>query len=140
MEFNLQNVIEGFNFTSTMWQIATPMIFSLADIITGYIQAVINHDVDSQKMRNGLLHKTLIMIIIILSFVVHFAFNLFYVSKFVCIYVILMESVSILENLQKAGVNVGKLGIFLKEKTTATTEESFDKLVTIFDENIKDKK
>ena len=30
--------------------------------------------------------------------------------------------------------------IFLKEKTTATTEESFDKLVTIFDENINDKK
>lgn len=140
MEFNLQNIIEGFNFTSTMWQIATPMIFSLADIITGYIQAVINHDVDSQKMRNGLLHKSLIMIIIILSFVVHFAFNLFYVSKVVCIYVIIMESISILENLQKAGVNVGKLGIFLKEKTTVTTEESFDKLVTLFDDTLNDKK
>ena len=60
---DLYELIKDLNFTSVAWQIFTPLCFSLADFVTGYIQAVINHDVKSQKMRVGLLHKTLIFLV-----------------------------------------------------------------------------
>lgn len=115
------NLINQLNFSNIMWQIITPLIFSFADIVTGFIQAKINNDVDSKKMRTGLLHKSLIIIIIILSFVLEYAFSLKYISSFVCVYVVVMEIVSILENLKKAGVDLGKIGDALKEKADFDT-------------------
>ena len=47
----LYQFFSNLNFNSVMWEIFTPLIFSLSDIITGYIQALINKNVDSQKMR-----------------------------------------------------------------------------------------
>lgn len=113
----IEILLEKLNFSGVIWEIAVPLIFSLADVITGYIQAVINNDVDSQKMRIGLLHKILIILVIILSFIIGLAFNISFIPKTVCIYVFLMEFVSILENLKKAGLDLGKLGDILKDKT-----------------------
>ena len=113
---DIQEILQTLNFSSVAWQILAPCIFSMCDVITGFIQAVINKDVDSQIMRNGLLHKVLIVIIILLSFVVDLSFNLNFVSKIVCGYVILMETTSILENLKKAGIDIGKLTEILKDK------------------------
>lgn len=126
-------LIEKLNFSNMIWQIVTPLIFSLFDVITGYIQAIINNNVDSQKMRTGLLHKILIILVIILSFILQFTFNISYISSIVCIYVIVMEVVSILENLKKAGLDLGKLGDILKEKSENTTQESIEKLVDKID-------
>lgn len=135
MEF--YELIKNLNFSSVMWQIATPLIFSISDIITGYIQALINKNVDSQKMRVGLLHKVLILIIIVLSFTIQFAFNIKYIASFVCIYVTLMEIVSILENLKKANIDLGRLGDILKNKNDETTSESVNKLIDTISEEIK---
>lgn len=131
------DIIKTLNFSHIIWQIATPLLFSLADIITGYIQAIINHNVDSQKMRVGLYHKILILIVIILSFVVQFAFNINYVASFVSIYIILMEFVSIIENLKKAGIDLGNLGKILKTKPEETTTESVNKLIDTINNEIK---
>lgn len=114
MDFEL--IISELNFSNLLWQIITPLIFCLADIITGYIQAIINNEVDSTKMRIGLLHKSLIVVVILLSNVCRFAFNLPFISSVVSIYVVLMEIVSIMENLTKAGLDFGKLGSILKVK------------------------
>lgn len=132
------NCISSLSFTNFGWQIATPLIFSLADIISGTVQAIINHNLDSQKMRAGLWHKTLILLIIILGFVVHFAFNWSWFSQTVCIYIIIMELISILENLKKAGFDIGNLSKYLKEKTDSNTQESIGKLVDIVENNIKE--
>jgi len=135
------NMFSDLKFTHLAWQIATPMIFSLSDILTGYIQAVINHDVDSQKMRVGLLHKALIIIVLILSYVVSYAFGLEFISSFISIYIIFMESVSITENLKKAGVEVGKIGQFLKDKTQETNtniNNLIKKVEIVVDENKKE--
>lgn len=112
----MQEILQNLNFSSIAWQILAPCIFSLCDVLTGFIQAVINKDVDSQIMRNGLLHKVLIIIIVLLSFVADLSFNLSFVSKIVCGYVILMETTSILENLKKSGLDIGKLTDILKNK------------------------
>lgn len=105
----IEEIIKNLDFSSLGWQIATPIIFSIADIITGFIQAVINSDVQSKKMRQGLLHKVLIIIILLLSFVASITFNISIISKFVAIYIIVMETISIFENLKKAGINFDEL-------------------------------
>lgn len=131
---DLYEIIKSLNFTNVAWQIFTPLLFSLADFITGYIQALINHDVQSRKMRVGLLHKTLIFLVIILSFVVHLAFNLKYVSSFVCIYVVLMEIISIMENLKKAGLDVGNFGKTLEASNEKAENKKIEKIVKIIND------
>lgn len=111
---NLEEMVKVLNFSTYYWQILTPIIFNCADVVTGYIQAVINKDVDSSKMREGLLHKCLLIIIVILSVVSDFAFSLNIISKVVCCYIVLMEITSILENIQSAGIDLGKLATILK--------------------------
>lgn len=118
----IQEIINSLNFSNIIWQIITPLIFSGIDIVTGYIQAIINNNIDSKVMRTGLLHKVVIILIILASFIFDKAFNLPVVSKVICIYVIVMEVVSILENIQKAGINLGKLGNLLKVKGDETDE------------------
>lgn len=118
---NLQYFIEHLNFANVYWQIGTTLIFMLADIISGVVSATILHDLDSQKMREGLLRKVLLILIVLLSFVVGSAFNLTFISKAVCIYIIIMETISILENVKKAGIDLGKLGELLKIKQEDNT-------------------
>lgn len=135
------NLFKDLNFTSVLWQIITPLIFSLADILTGYVQAVINKNVDSQKMRTGLWHKFLIVVVIILSFVIELAFAIKYISSVVCIYVVVMELVSILENLKKAGIDIGRIGNILKEKhdiDTKVINNVVNKLDNIVDKEMKE--
>ena len=114
---NLEQIINSLNFTTIFWQAGATLIFMVVDIISGIIQAVINKSLDSQKMREGILRKALLILVVILSFIAQYAFNIPAISKIVCIYIILMEVISIFENLKKAGVDLGKLGELLKIKS-----------------------
>lgn len=118
---SFSEILESLNFTNLVWQILTPLAFMLADIITGIIQAVINKNLDSQKMREGLLRKLGLILIIILGFIIRYAFNIPIISKAIVIYILLMESLSILENLKKAGIDFGKFGELLKVKEDEPT-------------------
>lgn len=117
---NIEQIINSLNFTTIFWQGGATLIFMVADIISGLVQAIINKTLDSQKMREGILRKALLILIVALSFVAQYAFNIPAVSKVVCIYIILMEIISIFENLKKAGVDLGKLGELLKIKSDNT--------------------
>ncbi len=112
MDFN--NFITNFDFTSNLWQIICPICFMIGDIISGFIQAVINKNVETQKMREGIYRKFLLIMLIFLSYIIQFTFGINFISKGVSIYIIFMEILSILENLKKAGVNLEKLGEILK--------------------------
>ena len=114
---NIEQIINSLNFTTIFWQAGATLLFMVADIISGIIQAVINKGLDSQKMREGILRKALLILVVILSFIAQYAFNIPAISKVVCIYIILMEIISIFENLKKAGVDLGKLGELLKIKS-----------------------
>lgn len=113
---DINKLIETLNFSNYFWQIFTPVLFSFIDIISGYIQAVINYNVDSSIMRQGLLHKILIILVIIMSCILDVTFNLSIILKFISIYIIVMELTSILENLNKAGLDFGKVTDILKRK------------------------
>ncbi len=119
---DLENLINTLNFSSIIWQIATPLIFSLCDVLTGFIQAIINNEVQSKVMREGLLHKSLIIIIVFLSFVASLTFKISLISKAVCIYVIVMETMSIVENLGKAGIKIEIIDKILKKEGSETDE------------------
>ena len=127
-------ILDQLDFSSILWQIMTPLIFSMADIITGLIQAIINKNLDSQKMRMGLLHKTLLIIIILLGFTLDFTFNLNFVSRAICIFVIAMETISIAENLKKAGIPIGKVANVIKTKSDNTVNDNLNYLINRFDE------
>ncbi len=118
---NLQYFIQNLDFTNIFWQIGTTLFFMLGDIISGVVSAIILKNLDSQKMREGLLRKVLLILIVLLGFVVGGAFKITFVSKAVCIYIIVMETISILENVKKAGVDLGKLGELLKIKKEDNT-------------------
>lgn len=119
---DLENLINTLNFSSITWQIATPLIFSLCDVLTGFIQAIINNEVQSKVMREGLLHKSLIIIIVFLSFVASLTFDISFISKAVCVYVILMETMSIVENLSKAGIKIEIIDKILKKEGSEKDE------------------
>ena len=127
-------ILDQLDFSSILWQIMTPLIFSMADIITGLIQAIINKNLDSQKMRMGLLHKTLLIIIILLGFTLDFTFNLNFVSRAICIFVIAMETISIAENMKKAGIPIGKVANVIKTKSDNTVNDNLNYLINRFDE------
>ena len=112
----MEDLAQTLSFTSVAWQIITPLIFSGLDILTGYIQAVINKTVDSKIMREGLLHKCLLIVAILIGYVIEYAFGIKAVAQVITVYICVMEVMSILENVKKAGVDLGKLGDILKNK------------------------
>ena len=112
----MEELMQTLSFSNIVWQVITPLIFSGLDILTGYIQAVINKNVDSKVMREGLLHKCLLIVAIIIGYVVEYAFGLSAVSSVITIYICVMELMSIAENLKKAGVDLKIFGDILKNK------------------------
>lgn len=112
----MEQLLQTLTFSNIVWQVITPLIFSGLDILTGYIQAVINKNVDSKVMREGLLHKCLLIVAIVIGYVVEYAFGLKTVSSVITIYICVMELMSILENLKKAGVDLKAFGDILKNK------------------------
>lgn len=116
MTDEILKLLETLRFTNVFWQLLTPLIFMLADYVIGFLGAVVRNDVNSKIMREGLVHKTILVIVILLSYCVDFAFNIHAISTTVCIYLVLMEVVSITENLKKAGINLGKLSEIVKIK------------------------
>lgn len=93
------------------------LIIMLVDIVTGFIQAIINKDIKSGKMSTGLLKKSAILMVLIV--IVPFTILLpDTISDTVIISVYLLETVnefvSILENLDKMGVKVNFLQPLMK--------------------------
>lgn len=111
----MKELMQTLTFSSIAWQVITPLVFSGLDILTGYIQAVINKNVDSKIMREGLLHKCLLIVAIVIGYIVEYAFGLSAVSTVITVYICVMELMSILENIKKAGIDL-KILDFLKNK------------------------
>ena len=95
--------------------VAITCAFMLLDLVTGFAQACVNHCVDSRKMKSGLWHKCGFMLAIIFGYlceitmqIVDLGFTI-PVAYAVCVFIIMTEIVSNLENL-------GNISPELKEK------------------------
>lgn len=90
------------------WSILLACVMMCADVVVGFIQAAINNQLSSTKMRQGLLHKVLILILIFVCLAIEIAIGHTVKLPYdiptcgvVCGYVIVMELISILENIAR---------------------------------------
>lgn len=116
-------IMDELHYSHTYWTFLLPLVLIAADIVSGWIQATINSTWDSTKMRKGLFRKTLEILAIVVLFVVGLAFSLPALPWFASIYVVFMEGVSILENLDLAGIPVP---IWLVKKLKKTMQDMTD--------------
>lgn len=91
------------------WGIILACIMMCADVLVGFIGAIIQHNISSTKMREGILHKILMLILIFLCLIIEIAashmFKLPYdipTCEVICGYVVVMELASIIENISTA--------------------------------------
>lgn len=88
-----------------LWTFLLPAIAAGADILTGLLQAGINNCYNSSIMRKGLYRKLGELACVILAYVVSVAISLpINITSFVSLYIVIMELISVLENLSAAGV------------------------------------
>lgn len=94
-------------FTETeCWAIIAVAIFILLDIVTGIVSAIVRHDFKSSKMREGLGHKAMLVLVVALAVLVQgftthvgeLGFNVPLIVP-VCVYIVLMEVASVLETV-----------------------------------------
>lgn len=88
------------------WCITLACVMMVADVVVGFIVAVINEKLSSTKMRNGLLHKVLMLILIFVCLAIEVSIShtgtLPYdvpTCEVVCGYIVVMELISVLENI-----------------------------------------
>lgn len=101
------DVLKEISYTHRFWVFLLPLVLMAADVVTGWIQASVNGTWDSTKMRKGLFRKSGELLVIIVAYVIYEAIALpVDVPVFISGYVVIMEILSVLENLDQAGVPV----------------------------------
>lgn len=97
------------NYGNAYWLFLLPAAWIAFDIITGWIQASVNGTWDSTKMRKGLFRKGGEFLVVVIAFVTQCAIPVLqdiHVARFASIYIVIMEAISVIENLDQAGVPV----------------------------------
>lgn len=81
--------------------------FMVLDILTGFVQACVNKNVESQKMKNGLLHKCGFLLAILFGILCEYSMQYIDlgfsmpIQEAVCGFICCIEIISVLENLAK---------------------------------------
>jgi toxin secretion/phage lysis holin len=102
------------------------VILMAIDMVTGFIQAYINHEIKSGKMSTGLLKKFALLLVLVAIIPLTIVLpELFSVSIIVGVYVLetLNEMVSIVENLNKLGVATAMFEPIIKRLQNGTKED-----------------
>lgn len=102
-------IVEKLHYVNFGWAFLLPIILMAIDIITGFANAWASKEVQSSKMRNGIVKKVGEMMLIVAVGVVCYAVML-PVEILYCVsfYIAFMEGVSVLENLDLVGVPIPK--------------------------------
>ena len=98
-------MFEKVNFTHSYWIFLLPLVFMAIDVLTGYLYAWQTHDIQSSKMRSGIVKKGGEMICIMACYVLSVALTLpIDITKFFSILIVFTEVNSNIENLSLLGV------------------------------------
>lgn len=117
----LRELVQEFNFSNDVWTVMLPVILMGIDFFTGTINAWIQGELDSSKMRKGLGKKLGEVAAIMIGEMFVCAFGLStLVASAISIYIIVMELISICENLEKLGVPIPK---FIKNALSITNDK-----------------
>lgn len=117
----IRELLNSIHFTNDVWTVMLPVILMLIDIITGITNAWIKKELDSSILRKGLGKKLgeISAILIGEIFVAGFGLTTL-VADGISIYIIVMELISICENLEELGVPIPK---FIKKALAVTNEK-----------------
>lgn len=92
-----------------VWAVSVACVMMLLDVLVGFTGSLMSGTFDSSKMRVGLGHKMLLLCIIFMAFVIENAGSHISGLEFsgvtvvvVCVYIIVMEVGSIMENIAAA--------------------------------------
>lgn len=91
------------------------LIFILFDLISGVLKAVKNKNLDSTKMREGLINKVIELFSIVFGFICEYSLPQIGINvdvKFgsaIATYIVIMELCSVIENLGEISPEIGKL-------------------------------
>lgn len=103
----MESFISSIEFSNDYWFVLLPSLLMIIDVLTGFLNAWIKNEIKSSKMREGLGRKFGELVILAIGQLFFFSVGL---SKAVVgglsFYIILMEIISICENLQKLGVPI----------------------------------
>ena len=103
------HVIQGFEFRNEFWCLILPIILMGFDILTGFVNAWAKREIQSKKLRTGLSKKVGEIAILVIGEFISYALRVPpEVMKFLSFYIMLMESISIFENLDKMDVPIPK--------------------------------
>ena len=119
----IKELVEQFKFTSTTWTFMLPIILMSIDVLTGIINAWIKGEIKSSILRKGLGKKIGEIVVLAIGELFLIAMSLpMIVLNGISLYIIVMELISICENLEKLGVPIPN---FVK-KALASTEEKIN--------------
>lgn len=113
-------VITDFEIENYIWFILLPLILEVLDVITGYLNAWINDDIQSKKMREGLGKKVGELVYCSVALLINILFNIPSISYFITGYICFMEIMSLAENCDKLGVPMPNV---LKKKVNNLEKE-----------------
>lgn len=107
------------------------LLFIVLDLVSGVAAAYARHEVESPKLRQGLWHKIGYLVVLFCSIIIEWAMNNGMDLGFslplvvpICVWISLMEVVSILENAEKINPDLSKIPGFerLKQVEKETRE------------------
>lgn len=105
----MEEIINAINFQHSWDILICPCVLMLCDIITGFLYAWTHKCISSTKLRNGIVHKFVEILIIVVSIYLSYSLGIpETLSKFASGYIIVMEIISIIENAEKLGVVLPK--------------------------------
>lgn len=113
-----------------VWAVAVACVMMLLDVVVGFAGSLMTGTFDSSKMRVGLGHKMLLMCIIFMAFVIETAGSHIAGLEFsgvtvvvVCVYIIVMEVGSVMENIAIAYPEIKDTPLFRVFKNVNEGEE-----------------
>ena len=108
-------MIPALNFTVPIKLILVTLIFIILDVIVGIVKAVSQTGFKSIRMREGLYHKLGEVMCIAFGVICEMCFPIIGISisipivSSICIYIALMETASIVENLAVISPSISKM-------------------------------
>lgn len=106
----------------------------LGDILTGFLNALSKGEVDSTAIRSGLFHKVAEILAICFGYGVDFAMKYFDIGigfdigMVICVYILIMELVSIIENICAMNPQLNKLfSPYLNKLKSKNEQDSSEK-------------
>ena len=118
---------EEIHYSHDYWIFLLPLVLIASDVVSGWIQATINSTWDSTKMRKGLFRKGGEMLVVVIAWIFGIAIPMdVNIAVFFSAYIVLMELVSVIENLDLAGIPMPVWVIKRLKKTMQTFTEGED--------------